>query len=111
MFVDKLKKEKYDPKAHSNNSGSKTGLNLPPNYEACMAFFRIIKCWIRVLSELILTQQILVARQKSCYKCDRVAFSFYLFSLAKSQGKTKDEENPPQQKSSTSEGKQIILLV
>ncbi|KAI9194543.1 hypothetical protein LWI28_006980 [Acer negundo] len=110
MFVDKLKKEEYDPKAHSNNSGSKTSLNFPPNYEACMAFFRIIECWIRLFSELILTQQILVARQKCCYRCDRVAFSFYLFSLAKPQGKTKDiEENTPQQKSSTSDAENRTL--
>ncbi|KAK4855443.1 hypothetical protein QYF36_007399 [Acer negundo] len=51
MFVDKLKKEEYDPKAHSNNSGSKTSLNFPPNYEACMAFFRIIECWIRLFTK------------------------------------------------------------
>ncbi|KAK1554607.1 hypothetical protein Q3G72_014638 [Acer saccharum] len=78
MFVDKLKKEEYDPKAHPNNSGSKTALNFPRNYETCMTFFRIIKCWIRV------------------FKSSSAGFEYL--------GKTKDEENPPQQKSSTSEG-------
>ncbi|KAK3187865.1 hypothetical protein Dsin_027426 [Dipteronia sinensis] len=53
MFVDKLEKEEYDPNAHPNNPGSKTGHDFPPNYETCMTFFRIIKCWIRVLKAII----------------------------------------------------------
>ncbi|KAL5781430.1 hypothetical protein ACOSP7_006459 [Xanthoceras sorbifolium] len=38
MFVNELKKEKYDPQAYSYNSGSKTGLNYPQNYDICMTF-------------------------------------------------------------------------
>ncbi|KAH7573042.1 hypothetical protein ACOSP7_006456 [Xanthoceras sorbifolium] len=48
MFVNELKKEKYDPRVYSYNSGSKTGLNYPQNYDICMTFFRLMECAIGV---------------------------------------------------------------
>ncbi|KAH7573037.1 hypothetical protein JRO89_XS03G0055900 [Xanthoceras sorbifolium] len=51
MFVNELKKEKYDPQAYPYNSGSKTGLNYPQNYDICMTFFRLMERAIGVITK------------------------------------------------------------
>ncbi|KAK9180412.1 hypothetical protein WN943_029621 [Citrus x changshan-huyou] len=50
VLVDKLKEEKYDHEACSNDSRANSGLNIPQNYEACINFLKLIKISIRVLT-------------------------------------------------------------
>ncbi|KAH9680806.1 hypothetical protein KPL71_026695 [Citrus sinensis] len=53
VLVDKLKEEKYDHEACSNDSRANSGLNIPQNYEACINFLKLIKISIRVLNTIL----------------------------------------------------------